>query len=63
MALRGSRVRSGTAEAAHPAVRDEYLQVKRAALSAPDYAEAKEPWFAEAYPKALAWAEATGWRP
>ncbi len=49
--------------AAHPAVRDEYLQVKRAALSAPDYAEAKEPWFAEAYPKALAWAEATGWRP
>lgn len=49
--------------AAHPEVRDEYLQVKRAALSAPDYAEAKEPWFAEVYPKALAWAEATGWRP
>lgn len=49
--------------AAHPALSDEYLQVKRAALSAPDYAEAKEPWFAEAYPKALAWAEATGWRP
>ncbi|BBZ60239.1 dephospho-CoA kinase [Mycolicibacterium monacense] len=49
--------------AAHPEVRDEYLQVKRAALSAPDYAEAKEPWFAEVYPKALAWAEARDWRP
>lgn len=49
--------------AAHPEVRDEYLQVKRAALSAPDYAEAKEPWFAEVYPKALAWAEASDWRP
>lgn len=49
--------------AAHPEVRDEYLQVKRAALSAPDYAEAKEPWFAEVYPKASAWAEATDWRP
>lgn len=49
--------------AAHPEVLDEYLQVKRAALSAPDYAEAKEPWFAEVYPKALAWAEASDWRP
>ncbi|BCI53640.1 dephospho-CoA kinase [Mycolicibacterium litorale] len=49
--------------AAEPAVRDEYLEVKRAALNAPDYADAKEPWFAEAYPRALAWAEATGWRP
>lgn len=49
--------------AAHPEVRDDYLQVKRTALSAPEYAEAKEPWFAEAYPKALAWAEAGGWRP
>lgn len=49
--------------AAHPEVRDEYLQVKRAALSAPDYAGAKEPWFAEVYPKASAWAEASDWRP
>lgn len=49
--------------AVHPEVRDEYLQVKRAALSAPDYAGAKEPWFAEVYPKASAWAEASDWRP
>lgn len=49
--------------AANPDAREEYLQIKRAALSAPDYVDAKEPWFAEAYPKALAWAEATGWRP
>lgn len=49
--------------AANPDVRDDYLQVKRAALTATDYAEAKEPWLAEVYPKALAWAEATGWRP
>jgi len=48
---------------ATPKAREEYLQIKRAALSASDYVEAKEPWFAEAYPKALAWAEATGWRP
>lgn len=48
---------------ANPEAREDYVQVKRAALSAPDYADAKEPWFAEAYPKALAWAEATGWRP
>lgn len=49
--------------AAEPTAREEYLQVKRAALTAPDYAEAKEPWFAQAYPTALAWAEETGWRP
>lgn len=49
--------------AANPEAREEYLQIKRAALSAPDYVDAKEPWFAEAYPKAMAWAEATGWRP
>lgn len=49
--------------AAEPGVRDEYLEVKRAALNAPDYADAKEPWFAEAYPRALAWARQTGWRP
>lgn len=49
--------------AANPEAREEYLQIKRAALSAPDYVDAKEPWFAEAYPKALAWAEAASWRP
>ena len=27
------------------------------------YAEAKEPWLAAAYPRATAWAAATGWRP
>lgn len=42
-------------------VRDEYLAVKREALGASDYADAKEPWFAEAYARALAWADATGW--
>ena len=29
----------------------------------PDYAEAKEPWFVDAYRRAWAWADATGWRP
>lgn len=49
--------------AANPDAREAYAEVKRAALNAPDYADAKEPWFAEAYPEALAWAEATGWKP
>jgi len=49
--------------AADPGVRAEYLEVKRAALDAPDYAAAKRPWFARAYPRALAWAERTGWQP
>lgn len=49
--------------AANPEAREEYLEVKRAALRAPDYGEAKEPWFAAAYPKASAWAEAAGWSP
>jgi dephospho-CoA kinase len=49
--------------AANPEAREEYVEVKRAALTAPDYADAKEPWFAEVYPKATAWAEATGWKP
>jgi dephospho-CoA kinase len=44
-------------------VQDEYVSVKRHALAAPDYAEAKEPWFADAYRRAWEWAEATGWRP
>jgi dephospho-CoA kinase len=48
---------------AHPQEREEYLAVKRRALEAPVYAEAKEPWLAQAYPRALAWADATGWRP
>ena len=48
---------------ANPAAREEYQAIKRQALEAPDYAEAKEPWFAEAYGRAREWAESTGWRP
>jgi len=48
---------------ANPDVQEEYLDIKREALSAPDYAEAKEPWFAEVYPRAWEWADTTGWRP
>ncbi len=48
---------------ANPGVRQEYLKAKRAALAARDYAEAKEPWFLDAYVRALTWAESTGWRP
>jgi dephospho-CoA kinase len=49
-------------------VREEYLAVKRnvaaeghATMTA--YADAKEPWFVDAYPRAWSWAEATDWRP
>jgi len=48
---------------ANPAVREEYLKVKRKALTAPHYTEAKEPWFHGAYRRAWEWAETTGWRP
>ncbi|MUM17794.1 dephospho-CoA kinase [Mycobacterium sp. CBMA271] len=49
--------------------RAEYLDIKRraeqtAAQNSTDgaaYVEAKEPWFALAYPRALAWAAETGW--
>ncbi len=44
-----------------PGARDDYLAAKRKALSAPDYADAKEPWFLDAYWRAKAWADATGW--
>jgi dephospho-CoA kinase len=49
--------------AANVGVQDDYLAAKRRALSAPDYADAMEPWFAEAYGRAWEWAETTGWRP
>ena len=49
--------------AANPSVRDDYLTAKRKALSAQDYAEAKEPWFLDAYWRARAWADTTGLRP
>lgn len=50
------------------AVRAEYLQLKRQVVAAnPDdryaYAHAKEPWFAEALPRAEEWARRTGWQP
>lgn len=48
--------------AANPGVQQDYLAAKRRALSAPDYAEAKEPWFADAYERACEWAKTTGWR-
>lgn len=46
--------------------RADYLALKRrVAADGPEtnyeYAEAKEPWLAAAYPRALAWAEAAGW--
>ncbi len=47
---------------ANPGVRDDYLAAKRKALGATDYVDAKEPWFLDAYGRARAWADATGWR-
>jgi dephospho-CoA kinase len=46
---------------ANQGVRDEYLAAKRAALAANDYADAKEPWFLDAFWRAKAWAETTNW--
>lgn len=56
---------------ANPGVRKDYLAVKRAAersaaLAGGDsahYADAKEPWFLDAYRRAWEWADSTGWRP
>jgi dephospho-CoA kinase len=53
---------------AEPSVRDEYLALKREVAAAGhrtmgDYAEAKEPWFIDAYHRAWVWADATEWRP
>lgn len=53
---------------ADPAARAEYLDLKRhiagqGHATTGDYADAKEPWFADAYQRAWAWAEASGWRP
>lgn len=45
----------------NPGVRGDYVAAKRRALSAPDYSQAKEPWFLEAYARAHMWAETTGW--
>jgi dephospho-CoA kinase len=48
---------------ANPGVREDYLKAKRHAMTEPHYAEAKEPWFLDAYRRAWEWAETTGWRP
>ncbi|MFZ0227066.1 MAG: dephospho-CoA kinase [Mycobacterium sp.] len=55
---------------ANPDVREEYLAVKRKAeqAAAPEgditrYLATKEPWFVDAYRRAWAWADASGWRP
>lgn len=47
--------------------RAEYLELKRAVAAqghatTADYADAKEPWFDDAYRRAWAWAKETGWR-
>ena len=47
----------------HPDVEADYLAAKRAAQDAPRYADAKEPWFLDAYRRAWAWADAVSWRP
>ena len=53
---------------AEPGVRAEYAALKRDVAAAGhddsgDYADAKEPWFADAYERAMAWATETGWTP
>jgi dephospho-CoA kinase len=54
--------------AANPGVRADYQAVKHAAESrgrgeVAHYADAKEPWFLDAYRRAWEWADSTGWRP
>ncbi|ORB75231.1 dephospho-CoA kinase [Mycobacterium scrofulaceum] len=49
-------------------VRAEYVAVKRSAEGraggdTASYADAKEPWFPDAYRRAWAWADSTGWHP
>jgi dephospho-CoA kinase len=53
---------------ANPEVQSDYLAAKRAAEaeSHPDsgaYADAKEPWFLDAYRRAWQWADTSGWKP
>ena len=55
---------------ANPDVREEYLAVKHTAEQAAArdggteaYLAVKEPWFLDAYRRAWAWADASGWRP
>jgi dephospho-CoA kinase len=50
---------------ADPQALGQYASLKRAlaagAPSTTEYAEAKEPWFADAYPRVVEWARRTGW--
>ncbi|MCV7346447.1 dephospho-CoA kinase [Mycolicibacterium rhodesiae] len=51
---------------ANPGVRSDYLAVKHSAAQHADigaYAQAKEPWFLDAYRRAWEWADTTGWTP
>jgi dephospho-CoA kinase len=53
---------------ANPAVQADYLALKRRVAaerhtSTGAYADAKEPWFLDAYHRAWEWADTTGWRP
>jgi dephospho-CoA kinase len=53
---------------ASPGVQADYVAVKRAAEAGAHattgaYADAKEPWFLDAYRRAWVWADATGWPP
>lgn len=53
---------------ANPGVQADYLSLKRRVaeeghVSTGAYADAKEPWFLDAYRRAWEWADATGWRP
>jgi len=53
---------------ANPSVQADYLALKRkvaaqAPIDAGAYADAKEPWFLDAYRRAWEWADTTGWRP
>jgi dephospho-CoA kinase len=52
---------------ANPSVQADYVAHKRNALAAHAdagaYADAKEPWFLDAYRRAWEWADTSGWRP
>lgn len=53
---------------ANPGVQADYLALKRRVAgdghaSTDAYADAKEPWFLDAYRRAWTWADTTGWRP
>ncbi|MFV2105030.1 dephospho-CoA kinase [Micromonospora sp. LOL_015] len=52
---------------ADPATRADYLATKRRLTTdrptTREYAEAKEPWFDQAWPHLLRWIEETGWQP